>query len=141
MKIMVKSRKKFHGIDVFFILILLSVIVMLKRALSLYMLIALCFMALLLKIMDINKENYSSVTRSQSTKTLTVGEKRGTVYDRNYIPLTNGGERLIAAVTPVVQAAEFLGKYFGEGELEEKLSDGYPFLFEVDEEINNDHIR
>ncbi len=140
MKIMVKSRKKFHRIDLFSLLILLSVIKLLKRALSLYMLITLCFMALLLKIVDINRENYSSVTRSQSTKTLTVGEKRGTIYDRNYIPLTNSQSRLIAAVTPTVQSGEYLKSYFSREELTDKISDGYPFLCSVNKEIINDHI-
>lgn len=140
MKIMVKSRKFFQRIDVFFIIILLSVIILLKRALSLYMLICLCFMALLLKIVDINKENYSSVTRNQSTKTITVGEKRGTIYDRNYIPLTNSEKRLTAAVTPTVQSAEYLRAYFTAEELTDRINDGYPFLCNVSEEIINDHI-
>lgn len=104
------------------------------------MLISLCFMALLLKIVDINKENYSSVTRNQSTKTITVGEKRGTIYDRNYIPLTNSEKRLIAAVTPTVQSAEYLKAYFAAEELADRIKDGYPFLCTVGEEIINDHI-
>ncbi len=105
------------------------------------MLICLCFMALLLKIVDINRENYSSVTRNQSTKTLMVGEKRGTIYDRNYIPLTNSRHRLVAAVTPTVQSGEYLKPYFSVGELTDRISDGYPFLCTVNEEINNEHIR
>ncbi len=105
------------------------------------MLISLCFMALLLKIVDINKENYSSVTRSQSTKTLTVWEKRGTIYDRSYISLTDSKCRLVAAVTPTVQSGEYLKAYFTPEELTERISDGYPFLCRVNEEINNDHIR
>lgn len=105
------------------------------------MLICLCFMALLFKIVDINRENYSSVTRSQSTKTLTVGEKRGTIYDRNYIPLTDSRHRLVAAVTPTVQSGEYLKAYFSPDELAERMSDGYPFLCRVNEEINNEHIR
>lgn len=105
------------------------------------MLICLCFMALLFKIVDINRENYSSVTRSQSTKTLTVGEKRGTIYDRNYIPLTDSRHRLVAAVTPTVQSGEYLKAYFSPDELAERMSDGYPFLCGVNEEINNEHIR
>ncbi len=104
------------------------------------MLICLCFMALLLKIVDINGKNYSSVTRNQSTKTITVGEKRGTIYDRNHIPLVNGEKRLIAAVTPAVQAGEYLKAYFSREELSKKISDGYPFLCSVNEEIINDHI-
>lgn len=104
------------------------------------MLICFCFMALLLKIVDINKENYSSVTRNQSTKTLTVGEKRGTIYDRNYVPLTNSEKRLIAAVTPTVQSAEYLKPYFSGEELTERINGGYPFLCTVSEEIINDHI-
>lgn len=104
------------------------------------MLISLCFMALLLKIVDINKENYSSVTRSQSTKTLTVGEKRGTIYDRNYIPLTNSQHRFIAAVTPTVQSAEYLKDYYTQQELTDRISDGFPFLCTVKKEIINDHI-
>ena len=97
-------------------------------------------MALLLKIVDINRENYSAVTQNQSTKTLTVGEKRGTVYDRSYIPLTNSRQRLIAAVTPTVQSGEYLKEYFSPDELTERMKKGYPFLCTVNEEIINDHI-
>ncbi len=104
------------------------------------MLIALCFMALLFRIMELNRENYSSVTRKQSTKTLTVGEKRGTVYDRNYVPLTNSEKRLVAAVTPTVQSAEYLKPYLDSDELADEINDGYPFLCTVGEEIINDHI-
>ncbi len=105
------------------------------------MLITLCFMALLVKIVDINRQNYSAVTENQSTRTLVIGTKRGTVYDRNFIPLTESKNRLIAAVTPVISVTEYLKDYFTSEELQEKINKGYPFLCIVNEEINNEYIR
>ncbi len=105
------------------------------------MLITLCFMALLVKIVDINRQNYSAVTENQSTRTLIVGTKRGDIYDRNFVSLTGSKSRLVAAVTPVVAVTEHLSKYFTSEELQEKINKGYPFLCTVNEEINNDYIR
>lgn len=105
------------------------------------MLFTLCFMALLVKIVDINRQNYSRVSENQSTRTLTVGTKRGDIYDRNYIPLTGSTSRLVAAVTPVIPAAQYLKDCFTAEELGEKISGGFPFLCTVKEEINNDYIR
>ncbi len=105
------------------------------------MLIILCFMALLVKIVDINRQNYSSVTENQSTRTLVVGEKRGHIYDRNFALLTDSSSRLVAAVTPVIAVTEKLKEYFSPEELQDKINKGYPFLCTVGEEINNDYIR
>lgn len=105
------------------------------------MLITLCFMALLVKIVDINRQNYSSVTENQSTRTLIVGTKRGDIYDRNFVSLTGSKSRFVAAVTPVVAVMEQLKDCFKPEELQEKINNGYPFLCTVGEEINNDYIR
>ena len=114
---------------------------MLKRFLSLYIFIIFSFMVLLGRIYYIAKTDYTEVTSRQSTKTLTVGEKRGEIYDRNYSPLVGTDKKLLAVVTPCVGAYEYLKGTLDETYLREKIENGSPFIVEVEKEINNEFIR
>ncbi len=114
---------------------------MLKRALSLYIFIIFSFMALLARIAYIQRSDYSSASQTGSKRTVTVGEKRGIIYDRNFTALTSGNKRLLAVVTPCAGAYEYLKGQLDDSYLREKIEDGYPFICEVKEEINNEFIR
>ena len=114
---------------------------MLKRFLSLYIFFIFCFMVLLTRIYHIAKTDYSEVATRQSTRTVIVGEKRGEIYDRNYSPLVGTNKRLIAVVTPCAGSYEYLKNKVDEAFLREKIESGFPFMVEVDEEINNELIR
>ena len=114
---------------------------MLKRFLSLYIFFILCFMVLLVRIYYIAKTDYSEVTVRQSTRTVTVGEKRGEIYDRNYSPLVGAEKKLLAVVTPCAASYEYLKGKVDENYLREKIENGSPFTLEVDKEINNEFIR
>lgn len=114
---------------------------MLKRYLSLYIFIIFSFMALLCRIVYIQRSDLSSVAQSQSKRTVIVGEKRGMIYDRNYTPLVENEKTLLAVVTPCVGAYEYLKNEISPEILKEKISDGYPFICQVSEEINNEFIR
>lgn len=114
---------------------------MLKRALSLYIFIIFSFMALLARIAYIQRSDYSTASQSGSKRTVTVGEKRGIIYDRNFTPLTEGNKRLLAVVTPCAGAYEHLKGQLDDKYLREKIEDGYPFICEVEKEINNEFIR
>lgn len=114
---------------------------MLKRTLSLYIFIVLSFMALLGRIVFIQRSDFSSVLQNQSKRTVIVGEKRGMIYDRNYTPLVESENRLLAVVTPCIGAYEYLKNEVDDKWLREKIDDGYPFICQVSKEINNEFIR
>ena len=98
-------------------------------------------MVLLGRIYYIAKTDYTLVTTRQSTRTLTVGEKRGEIYDRNYSPLVGSEKKLLAVVTPCVASYEYLKGKLDETYLREKIENGSPFTVEISEEINNEFIR
>ncbi len=114
---------------------------MLKRFLSLYIFFIFCFMVLLGRIFYIAKTDYTEVTSRQSTRTVTVGEKRGEIYDRNFTPLVNSEKKLLAVVTPCVASYEYLKGMADEKYLKEKIENGSPFIIEVNEEIDTEFIR
>ncbi len=113
----------------------------LKRALSLYIFIIFCFMAFLGRIVYIQRSEVYSASETKSRRTVIVGEKRGVIYDRNFVPLVNNETYLLAAVTPCVGSYEYLKGKIDDKVLREKITDGYPFLCQVDEEINNEYIK
>ncbi len=114
---------------------------MAKRMLSLYMLIIVCFMALMLRIGYINFSDYYSASNTQTKRTLTIGTSRGKIYDRNMSPLVDRESELIAAVTPVVGSYEFLKSYSDFSSMKEKIEKGYPFTVRVSKKIENEFIR
>ncbi len=98
-------------------------------------------MVLLGRIFYIAKTDYTEVTSRQSTRTVTVGEKRGEIYDRNFTPLVNAEKKLLAVVTPCVASYEYLNGKADNNYLRQKIESGYPFIIEVNEEINTEFIR
>ena len=98
-------------------------------------------MVLLGRIYYIAKTDYSAVTTRQSTRTITIGEKRGEIFDRNFSPIVSENRKLIAAVTPSAGSYEYLKGKADETYLREKIENASPFIIETDEEINNELIR
>ena len=98
-------------------------------------------MVLLGRIYYIAGKDYTAVTARQSTRTVTVGEKRGEILDRNFSPLVGSERNLLAVVTPCVGSYEYLKGKVDESYLKEKIENSSPFIVEVDEEINNEFIR
>lgn len=114
---------------------------MLRRTLSLYIFIILCFMAILGRIVFIQHSEYSSVSETRSKRTMIIGEKRGMIYDRNLDALVNNNKHMLAVATPCPATFGYLKDSLDKDILREKIRDGYPFLCQVDREINNDFIR
>lgn len=117
------------------------VIYMLKRFLSLYIFFIFCFMVLLGRIYQIGHKDYDAVSTRQSTRTVIVGEKRGEIYDRNFMPLVSGEKKLFAVVTPCPAAYEYLKDKADDEYLRNKIENASPFVIETVEEINNEVIR
>lgn len=112
-----------------------------KRSVILYMVITLSFMALTLRIIEINSRLYSEASQSQQTKTITIGTSRGKIYDRNLQLLTDCESKLIAAVTPSNTVLQFGGFVDDAESIEQRLKSAKPFAAEVKTEINNELIR
>ncbi|MGN0468582.1 MAG: peptidoglycan D,D-transpeptidase FtsI family protein [Acutalibacteraceae bacterium] len=112
-----------------------------SRAVTLYISICLCFLALMIKIVQINNRLYDVSSKSQQTKTITIGSSRGKIYDRNLEKLVDSNSRLIAAVTPALSVTQIKPLADACENLTEKIESGKPFTAEVKEEINNELVR
>ncbi len=99
------------------------------------------FAVFLCRIVYLNFSEFSHAGTVRSTRTVVVGSSRGKIYDRNYELLVEEEKRLLAVVTPCIGAYAHLEKYVSKDELAKKIKDGYPFIIEVDEKINNEFIR
>ena len=98
-------------------------------------------MVLLGRIYFIAQTDYTKVSTRQSTRTVTVGEKRGEIFDRNFTPLVNAQKKLLAVVTPCVASYEYLKGKADDAYLREKIKNGSPFIIEIEEEISTEFIR
>ena len=112
-----------------------------KRILSLYMLFTLCFMAIMVRIVYINRSAYSEAGRSNTSRTVTVGITRGKIYDRNGELLVDSQSKLTAAVTPVAAAKKYLPADTDFDAVASDIEKGYPFLVRVEKEIDNELVK
>lgn len=87
---------------------------------------------------------YTEAAGRQSLYTLTAAKARGTIYDRNLQPLTNGERGYIAAVIPTRESLAKLNRAVSEENrdvLRAALESGKPFLIEVSTPVSNDGIQ
>ncbi len=112
-----------------------------KRIIFVYACFMSCFALLMLRIAYLNFSDYSAVSETKSTRTVTVGTRRAKIYDRNYSALVEEENNLVAVVTPTLGIKRFLSPYLTEKEMTDKITDGYPFTLKVKEKINNELIR
>ena len=114
-----------------------------RRAAISFFICVVLFFSCILRVAVSALTDYSAVLNRQSGYRLTVGKLRGTIYDRNMVPLTNAESKIIAAVSPTPRAVTAVsGALYGD-ELQgvlEKLKGGKPVLCEVPREIDCDGI-
>ena len=114
-----------------------------KRTALCYFLIITLFLICILRIAVISSNDYSAVTLNQNYYKLKIANLRGTVFDKNMIPLTNNTKKIIACVSPTPRAITGISAVLKNQELKnvlERLKDGKPVLCEVPEKINCDGI-
>lgn len=92
-----------------------------RRTTICFFLIILLFLGTVLKIATISTEDYAEVQIRQSSKRITVSRARGTIFDRNMIPLTNSKSKLIAAISPTARAAVAISAILEDTERERVL--------------------
>ncbi len=114
-----------------------------RRGAFCYLLITTLFFSCILRLAVISSNDYSAVTLSQNYYKLKLTNLRGTVFDKNMIPLTNNTKKIIACVTPTPRAITGISAVLEDEELKnvlERLKDGKPVLCEVPRKINCDGI-
>ncbi len=76
------------------------------------------------------EKTYVQTASESSIVTIHAGDSQGTIYDRNFVPLTNSGNKVIAVAVP---SAVTLEEIYDLAENKEKLADDYkngePFAF------------
>ena len=104
-----------------------------KRAEGGVILLAVLFM-LLFGILALNylqlsdRHKYVDAAAERSLLTINAGDSQGTVFDRNFIPLTNTDTEIIASVVPSAVSLDELLKYTVDKEqVREKYKEGRPF--------------
>lgn len=114
-----------------------------RRSAFCYLLMITLFFSCILRLAVISSNDYSAVTLNQNYYRLKIASLRGTVFDKNMIPLTNNSKKIIACVTPTPRAITGISAVLKDEELKnvlERLKNGKPVLCEVPEKINCDGI-
>lgn len=112
-----------------------------KRVIFIYTLFVGCFCVILCRVVWLNFSAYSEAGKERSSRTLTVGETRGKIYDRYYKPLVESEERLLSVVVPSVGSLSFMEKYISDEEIKDKIDKGFPFIIETEEKVNTEFVR
>lgn len=76
-----------------------------RRAAISFFICVVLFFSCILRVAVSALTDYSAVLNRQSGYRLTVGRLRGTIYDRNMVPLTNAESKIIAAVSPITPSS------------------------------------
>ena len=107
-----------------------------KRTIIFYSLMLFSFAALVLRLFYII-EAESDLYAAQTTNSykLIIDKKRGTIYDRNLVPLVSNETKYKVAVLPSIQSKTYLNSVLSKeefAEISDKFYSGLPFTFETD---------
>lgn len=114
-----------------------------RRSLICYIVIMLMFFGSILRVAVISNTDYTEVYKSQNCIKLKISNQRGTVFDRNMIPLTNNRKKIIAAVSPTPRAVTAISTVLNAEQMKsltERLKSSKPVICEVPEKIVCDGI-
>lgn len=114
-----------------------------KRTVICFLTVTVFFFICILRVAVAATSDYLPVQLKQCSYRLKAADLRGTVYDRNMIPLTNSETKIIAAVSPTPRAVTAISGALSGDDLEnvlERLKDGKPVLCEVPKKIDCDGI-
>ena len=114
---------------------------MLKRWVALFAAVCVLLGALLWRTMEVSVSFSAPALRQSHTRTLTVGESRGVIYDRSLQPLAPSGTRLMAAAVPCEAARETLKTLFGAETAQRLLEKGAPWVGETQTAVQTDFVR
>ncbi len=116
-----------------------------KRSVTAFFTVMLFLLSCILRVAVVaTDESLTAAQESQSRYKIKIGIKRGSVYDRNRVLLTNNKTKILAAVSPTPQAVSKLSSVLKGEELKsalEKLKKNKPVLLEVPKDISADGIK
>ncbi|MBR7133584.1 MAG: penicillin-binding protein 2 [Clostridia bacterium] len=115
-----------------------------RRSAISFFLIMLLFLSCIMRVAVTATSDYSQVRTAQNSLKITIAKQRGTIFDRNLVPITNQSKKIIAAVSPTPRAITALCSVLDGTELNnalERLRDGKPIVCEVPEKIECDGIK
>ncbi len=114
-----------------------------RRSTICFFVIMLLFLSCILRVTALTITDYSDYSYEQNQIKITIAKQRGTIFDRNMIPVTNSQKKIIAAVTPTERALTAISNSL-KNELPrdviKTLKMGKPALVEVPEVINCEGI-
>lgn len=114
-----------------------------KRCVICFFIIMLLFLSCILRVAVTAISDYSEVQKAQTSLRIKAGKPRGTIFDRNMMPLTNSKSKIIASVSPTPRAITGISSVLHGEELQsvlDRLKSGKPVLCEVPEYIDCDGI-
>ena len=114
-----------------------------RRTLICFFLMSTLFLSCILRIATICKNDYTNVSLEQNFYKYEIATLRGTIYDRNMIPLTNNIKRKVAIVPPTPRAITSISKVLDVDNLTNilnTLQKGNPVICDFEKEINIDGI-
>ena len=114
---------------------------MMKRSVALFAAVCVLLGAMLWRTMQVGTTLGMQAMLQGHTRTLTVGESRGVIYDRNLQPLAPSDSRLMAAAAPCEAAKETLVSLFGVNTAQRLMQKGAPFVGETKQEEQTDFVR
>lgn len=116
-----------------------------KRSVLAFFTVMLFLLSCILRVAVISSDkSLTAAQESQSRYKIKIGNKRGAVYDRNRILLSNNKTKIIAAVSPTPQAVSKISSVLEGENLKnalEKLKNNKPFICEVPEFVSAKGIK
>lgn len=113
-----------------------------KRTAICFTVMLFLFFSCILRVAVTATSNYEEIRKERNSYKIKLANIRGTVYDKNMVPLTNNQTKLFAAVSPTRKAINALKNSLGDEfkNYEEDLNSGIPVVCEISEEIKCDGI-
>ncbi len=114
-----------------------------NRSLISFFVIISLFFGCILRLSVIATSNYREVQIRQSSLKIKLSNLRGTIYDKNLVPLTNNEKKILACVSPIPRAVTAISSILKGEELRsvlDRLKEGKPIVCEVPEKIEYDGI-
>ncbi len=115
-----------------------------RRSAVCFFLICIMLLSCVLRVGVIISGDYTAVQKAQSSYKITVSNLRGTIYDCNMVPITNGDKKIYCAAVPKPTAVTAASEMLSDEELEkvlQTLKKNMPVVFETDNERSADGLN
>lgn len=94
-----------------------------RTAICFLILLALMFLTIIRLVSIMTSERYLSAANEQSTRRITVKNKRGTVFSSDMTPISNSDERFATLITDEPEGINALSNYLSREEIEEIIGE------------------